>query len=53
VLQPSEEGKVEAFLDTRRFRGRKTCAGYLETDDGKTMETLFYIKADAQDAPQP
>jgi hypothetical protein len=52
VLQPYEEGKVEASLDTRRFTGPKTCVGYLETDDGKTMMvTLFYVKADAQDPP--
>jgi hypothetical protein len=52
VLQPYEEGKLEIFFDTRRFRGRKTKALRLEMTNGKMMETMFTISAEAQDDPQ-
>jgi hypothetical protein len=48
VLEPNEEGRIEIVLDTRRFQGPKTVALYLQTDNGKRMETIFYITADAQ-----
>jgi hypothetical protein len=51
VLQPNEEGKVEISLDTSRFKGRKTCALFLEWDNGKTA--VFHVTADSQDDPQP
>jgi hypothetical protein len=51
VLQPYEEGKVEIVLDTRRFRGTKTSALYLEMENGQTIETKFTVTADSQDEP--
>jgi len=53
VLQPNEEGKIEILFDTRRFRGRKTQSLWLQTANGKTTVTVFYITADSQDEPQP
>jgi hypothetical protein len=43
VLQPDEEAELEITLDTRRFAGRKICSAYLQTDNGKLMETIFKI----------
>jgi hypothetical protein len=47
VLQPNEEGKVEISLDTRRFRGRRTYALFLQMDNGKT--TVFHVTANSLD----
>jgi hypothetical protein len=51
VLQPYEEGELEIAVDTRRFVGRKTFSTYLQTDNGKLMETILNITVDAQDPP--
>jgi hypothetical protein len=47
VLQPNEEGKLEVFFDTRRFKGPKTQCLWLSMDNG--MTTMFTISADAED----
>jgi hypothetical protein len=44
---------VEVVFDTSRFRGLRTKAFYLETENGKTVVTRFTVRADSQDAPQP
>jgi hypothetical protein len=51
VIQPFEVGELEISLDTRRFVGRKTFSAYLQTDNGKLMETILNITIDAQDPP--
>src|SRR5690349_8122583 len=53
MLQPNEEGKVEVYLDTRRFLGKKTRRLFfiLEADNKKTTEARFCLTADAQELP--
>jgi len=51
VLQPFEEGELEISLDTRKFAGRKTFSAYLQTDNGKFMETILRITVDSQNPP--
>jgi hypothetical protein len=49
LLQPGEEAQLNVSLDTRRFKGRRTCRVLVETDNGKPTVTTFYVTADAQD----
>jgi hypothetical protein len=53
VLQPNETGKLEIYVDTHRFSGKRTWRVKLETENGKPMVTEFRITADSQGDLQP
>jgi hypothetical protein len=49
ILLPYEEGQLEISVDTKRFKGPKSVAVYVETDNGKKMVTMLYVQADSRD----
>jgi hypothetical protein len=53
LLQLGEVGKIEVFLDTRRFVGPKTCALYVDIGTEERKVIRFTVNADSRDPPQP